>query len=202
MRTGDLELYTMKIDGSDVKQVTTGLGYDGGAFFSPDGTKLIFRSSHLISATCISTSQSHLGKLKESYGLLQGVYAKAKKEDQNEKSWALISLADMAYRLDKKEESLLYLKEALLFDKKDYFVLKKMTEIYLEQEKYEEVKFLLENYTYVDALLLRLTVAKEKLAEDTHLAKANLKAFVKALTLRDEKPHEEDIVYFRMLGIK
>ena len=45
MRTGDLELFTMNIDGSDVKQITSELGYDGGAFFSPDGTKLIFRSS-------------------------------------------------------------------------------------------------------------------------------------------------------------
>jgi Tol biopolymer transport system component len=35
----------MNIDGSDVRQVTFGLGYDGGAFFSPDGSKLIFRSS-------------------------------------------------------------------------------------------------------------------------------------------------------------
>jgi Tol biopolymer transport system component len=35
----------MKTDGSDVRQVTFGLGYDGGAFFSPDGTKLVFRSS-------------------------------------------------------------------------------------------------------------------------------------------------------------
>jgi len=40
-----LELYTMNIDGSNVQQITFGLGYDGGAFFSPDGTKLIFRSS-------------------------------------------------------------------------------------------------------------------------------------------------------------
>jgi len=45
IRSGDLELYTMNIDGSNVKQVTSGLGYDGGAFFSPDGTKLIFRAS-------------------------------------------------------------------------------------------------------------------------------------------------------------
>ena len=44
-RTGDLELFTMAADGSDVKQVTNELGYDGGAFFSPDGKKLIFRSS-------------------------------------------------------------------------------------------------------------------------------------------------------------
>ena len=44
-RTGDLELFTMNVDGSDVQQVIDQLGYDGGAFFSPDGTKLIFRSS-------------------------------------------------------------------------------------------------------------------------------------------------------------
>jgi len=44
-RSGDLELYTMNIDGSDVQQITDELGYDGGAFFSPDGTQLIFRAS-------------------------------------------------------------------------------------------------------------------------------------------------------------
>jgi Tol biopolymer transport system component len=45
MRSGDLELYTMNIDGKNVKQVTNKLGYDGGAFFSPDGTRLVFRAS-------------------------------------------------------------------------------------------------------------------------------------------------------------
>ena len=35
----------MNIDGTDVKQITNELGYDGGAFFSPDGSKLIFRAS-------------------------------------------------------------------------------------------------------------------------------------------------------------
>ena len=44
-RSGDLELYTMNIDGSNIQQVTFGLGYDGGAFFSPNGKKLVFRSS-------------------------------------------------------------------------------------------------------------------------------------------------------------
>ena len=45
MRSGDLELYTMNLDGSDVKQITNELGYDGGAFFSPDGSQLVFRAS-------------------------------------------------------------------------------------------------------------------------------------------------------------
>ena len=35
----------MNIDGSGVKQLTNQLGYDGGAFFSPDGSKIVFRSS-------------------------------------------------------------------------------------------------------------------------------------------------------------
>jgi len=35
----------MKLDGTDLKQVTDVLGYDGGAFFSPDGQKLVFRAS-------------------------------------------------------------------------------------------------------------------------------------------------------------
>ncbi len=46
MRSGDLELYIMDIDGSNVVQVTDKLGYNGGAFFSPDGKKLVFRANH------------------------------------------------------------------------------------------------------------------------------------------------------------
>jgi TolB protein len=35
----------MDIDGKNQKQITSGLGYDGGAFFSPDGKQLVFRAS-------------------------------------------------------------------------------------------------------------------------------------------------------------
>jgi Tol biopolymer transport system component len=35
----------MNIDGTDVKQITNQLGYDGGAFFSPDSKQIVFRSS-------------------------------------------------------------------------------------------------------------------------------------------------------------
>lgn len=35
----------MNTDGTDVKQITSYLGYDGGAFFPPDGSKLIWRAS-------------------------------------------------------------------------------------------------------------------------------------------------------------
>lgn len=44
-RSGDLELYTMNVDGSNVTQITNETGYDGGAFFSPDGKRLVYRAS-------------------------------------------------------------------------------------------------------------------------------------------------------------
>lgn len=44
-RNGDLDLYTCDLDGNDIQQVTNTLGYDGGAFFSPDGKWLVWRAS-------------------------------------------------------------------------------------------------------------------------------------------------------------
>ena len=44
-RSGDLELWRMDADGKNVKQLTDQPGYDGGAFFSSDCTKIVWRSS-------------------------------------------------------------------------------------------------------------------------------------------------------------
>nr|WP_309692170.1 hypothetical protein [Armatimonas sp.] len=46
-RDGDLDLYSMKIDGTDLKRLTNRVGYDGGAYFSPDSKKIVWRSSVL-----------------------------------------------------------------------------------------------------------------------------------------------------------
>lgn len=45
IRTGDLELFRMDADGKNVRQLTNQLGYDGGAFFSNDCSKIVWRSS-------------------------------------------------------------------------------------------------------------------------------------------------------------
>ncbi|HYH44492.1 MAG TPA: M20/M25/M40 family metallo-hydrolase, partial [Thermoanaerobaculia bacterium] len=44
-RDGDLELYRMDPDGGNVRRLTSTPGYDGGAFFSPDCSKLVWRAS-------------------------------------------------------------------------------------------------------------------------------------------------------------
>lgn len=45
-RSGDLELWTMNGDGSDLRQVTDRLGYDGGAFFDNAGQRIVWRATH------------------------------------------------------------------------------------------------------------------------------------------------------------
>ncbi len=64
-RSGDLELWTCNVDGSDPRQVTNSLGYDGGAFFSHDGTKLIFRATHFADSGNVGTREQYVELLKK-----------------------------------------------------------------------------------------------------------------------------------------
>jgi TolB protein len=44
-RDGDLDLYKMRLDGSGLTRLTSTPGYDGGAFFSADGKRIVWRAS-------------------------------------------------------------------------------------------------------------------------------------------------------------
>jgi TolB protein len=56
-KDGDLELYTMKADGTDVKRLTNHVGYDGGAYFSPNGKQIVWRASVLANETEVADYQ-------------------------------------------------------------------------------------------------------------------------------------------------
>lgn len=47
VRDGDMEIYSMAADGSNVRRLTLRPGPDGGPFFSPDGRQIIFRGRAL-----------------------------------------------------------------------------------------------------------------------------------------------------------
>ena len=44
--SGDLDLWSMDLDGSNKQQLSTSYGYDGGAFYSPDGARIVMRANH------------------------------------------------------------------------------------------------------------------------------------------------------------
>src|SRR5207253_930833 len=43
-RDADLELYTIGVDGKGLKRITNRIGYDGGAYFSPDNKMIVWRA--------------------------------------------------------------------------------------------------------------------------------------------------------------
>ena len=46
LASGDLDLWTMRADGSGKRQLTRTIGYDGGAVYSRDGTRLAWRAHY------------------------------------------------------------------------------------------------------------------------------------------------------------
>jgi Tol biopolymer transport system component len=46
MRDGDLDIYTMDLNGKNVKRLTNEIGYDGGPFWSYDSQWIVFRAHH------------------------------------------------------------------------------------------------------------------------------------------------------------
>jgi len=62
LRDGDLDIYTMDLDGRNVKRLTNEIGYDGGPFFSYDSQWIIYRAYHPTSEKDIA---DYTGLLKQ-----------------------------------------------------------------------------------------------------------------------------------------
>jgi TolB protein len=62
VRDGDMEIYTMKADGSDTRRLTHSPGPDGGPFFSWDGKRIAYRGRPLTPGTELS---DYLALLKD-----------------------------------------------------------------------------------------------------------------------------------------
>jgi len=60
VRDGDMEIYSMNGDGSDVKRLTNRPGPDGGPFFSRDGSMIVWRGKHITDAKELSDYQALL----------------------------------------------------------------------------------------------------------------------------------------------
>ncbi len=61
-RDGDLDIYTMNLDGSDARRLTRELGYDGGPFLSPDGNWIVYRAHHPAAAEEVARYKALLAK--------------------------------------------------------------------------------------------------------------------------------------------
>ena len=59
---GDLDLWSMKADGSGKRQITSAPGYDGGGVYSRDGKKLVWRANHPATPEALATYREFLAR--------------------------------------------------------------------------------------------------------------------------------------------
>jgi TolB protein len=62
LASGDLDLWVMNSDGSSKRQITHQTGYAGGAVFSPDGSKLVWRANHPSSPEAVASYKDFLSR--------------------------------------------------------------------------------------------------------------------------------------------
>jgi len=163
-----------------------------------DNCKLLFtRASHLISMACVSQVKSLTGALQESFALLQETLQINMHSDKEELGWTLSLLADMAVRMGDEDTAEQYYRKALTINQHDYYVLANYADMLLEQKKYQQVMTLLNDFTYVDSLLLRLAIAGVK-SENSAAIKyiAELEASYRLMEARGEDAHLRDQARF------
>jgi Tol biopolymer transport system component len=62
LKDGDLDIYTMNVDGTNVKRLTTTPGYDGGPWWSPDGKQIVYRAWHPTDPAELTAYRDLLGR--------------------------------------------------------------------------------------------------------------------------------------------
>jgi len=163
-----------------------------------DNCKSLFtRASHLISMACVSQVKSLTGELQKSFALLEETLKINKHSDKEELGWVITLLADMAVRKGEELVGEQYYRKALEINQHDYYALANYADLLLKQKKYQQVIFILNEFTYVDALLLRLAIAGIKTKSDS-AAKyiAELESSYRLMALRGEDAHLRDQARF------
>src|SRR6056300_26282 len=62
LRDGDINLFEMDYNGENIKQITSEYGYDGGAFYSPDGESIVWRAWYPSTEEEITKWKNNLAK--------------------------------------------------------------------------------------------------------------------------------------------
>lgn len=157
----------------------------------------------LLAATCLSQVGSLMGHGLESYRFLTESLHEAKAISPEQRQWTLTVLAEMAARLDKNEEADRYFIEALHIRRPTAYLLGAYADFLLDRNRAEEVVELLAGHIRIDALLLRLALAKQQLAAGDLPELINtLQARFAAGRLRQENLHQGDEARFALHLLK
>ena len=146
----------------------------------------------LASAVCLNSALSLSGQAESAYARLAAALKDAVGEPE-ERLWAWTTLGEMAERLGRPAAAEEAYRAALALGLRSAYLLATYADFLLDQDRAAEAAALLENETRADPLLLRLTLAEQRLRHPRFAAHAaDLKARFEASRLRKDATHQSD----------
>jgi hypothetical protein len=127
---------------------------------------LIHLADRLLAATCMGHALSLQGRAEQAYRLIREGLADARSAEPGNRLWALTTLAEIAARQGWNDVAERYFQQALALGERDVYLLTVYADFLLDQEQPEPVGELLADETRIDALLLRLAMAKRRLGRE------------------------------------
>jgi len=153
--------------------------------------------------TCLSNVGSLTGQAEQSYTLLRDALKNAPTLSEEQRLWSLTVLAEIAVRLGRNEEAAQFFTDALKLRQNDVYLLTAYADFLLDQNKPAEAIELLADKTRIDALLLRLALAKQRLNNrDLPDDISTLKARFEASRMRGESLHQGDEARLNLFLLK
>jgi len=160
---------------------------------------LLKLASPLTAKVCITSTLSLSGQIDIAYQQLNQAIQMAQTEQPQEKQWALITLAEMAERKGNDELAEQHYRKAFALEQRNGYLLATYADFLLDHNRYNEVIKLLQNETRADGLLLRLTMAEQKLnIPEAGNHKEILEARFAASRMRGDTSHQGDEARFML----
>ncbi len=156
-------------------------------------------AGELVASACWAGAAGLSGQSEASYERLRETLARQRAAPPGVRQWVLTGLAEMAGRQGKSRLAEAHFKEALATDEPDAYLKAAYADFLLDEERHSEVAALLRNELRADALLLRLTLAEQKLglARASEHAEA-LKARFTASRMRGDSLHRREEARFAL----
>jgi Tfp pilus assembly protein PilF len=156
-------------------------------------------AGELLATACWAGAASMSGQADASYERLRETLARQHGASAGLRQWILTSLAEMAQRQGKNRLAEAHFKEALAAGEPDIYLKGAYADFLLDEERYAEAAALLKNELRADALLLRLTLAEQKLRRPSASGHVEaLKARFSASRMRGDSLHRREEARFTL----
>lgn len=165
-------------------------------------TQLALLADPLTATTVAANLASLTGGAASATARLNATLARDDRPALETRVWALTTLAEMAARLDRRDEAERHFRAALQLAPTDPYLLGAFADFLLDRGRADEVMPLLRPHTQIDGLLLRHAEAEALAGRPSAKSVAELRARFDTARARGERVHlrEEARFHLRLLG--